>query len=78
MPALLNLKNDLIVESETKRLVNEMKQDPVTIVSVGEPHKLVKPLFQNNLVFFPLLFVGAFLLFSIIRYLNGKAEELDL
>jgi hypothetical protein len=78
VPALLTLKNELIVESETKRLENEMKQDPVTIVSVGEPHKIVKPLFQKNLVFFPLLFVGAFLLFSLIRYLNGKAEELDL
>jgi len=77
VPALLTLKNKLIMESEIKRLENEMKQDPITIISVGQPHKIIKPIFKKNLVFFPLLFVGAFLLFSFIRYLNGKAEELD-
>lgn len=31
VPALLQLKNELIMESETKRLESEMKQEPITI-----------------------------------------------
>ena len=78
IPALLRLKNNLQSETEMKRLEFEMKQGPVTVVNFGEPHKLVQPLFKRNLVQFPLIFISAFLLVSLIGYLNRKAKDLHM
>lgn len=76
VPSLFMLKNELVMESEAKRMEYEMKQEPITIINFGQPHLVNKPLIQNKLVAFPSLFVGIFLLVSMVRYLNRKAEEL--
>lgn len=76
VPALFRLKNDLVMNKELKKLEEEIKQDPLTIVNFGKPHRVNKPFFNKNRVLFPMLFVGAFLLFSFIRLLNRRAIEL--
>jgi hypothetical protein len=76
VPSLFELKNQLIRDTEAKKLELERTKDAITIVNFGKPHKVIKPLYQKNIVFFPLLFVGFFLLISLIRYLNMKAAEL--
>lgn len=77
IPSLFELKTRLIRDIETKRLELEREKEPITVVSFGKPHKVTKPLFRKNLILFPLLFLGAFLLVSLIRYLNQKASELN-
>ena len=76
VPSLFDLKNQLIRDTESKKLELERTKDAITIVNFGKPHKVTKPLFQKNIVFFPLLFIGVFLLVSLIGYLNRKASEL--
>ena len=77
IPSLFELKNRLIRDIETKRLELEREKEPITVVSFGKPHKVTRPLFRQNLILFPLLFLGAFLLVSLVRYLNRKASELN-
>jgi hypothetical protein len=77
IPSLFEQKNRLIRDIETKRLELEREKEPITVVNFGKPHKVTKPLFRKNLILFPLLFLGAFLLVSLIRYLNRKASELN-
>ena len=76
VPSLFELKNQLIRDAESKRLELERLKGAITIVNFGKPHNVIKPLFQKNIVFFPLLFIGVFLLISGLRYLNRKADEL--
>lgn len=78
VPSLFTLKNELIRNTESKKLELEIMKDAMTIVSFGKPHKLKKPVFQKNIVFFPLLFVGIFILISLIKYLNRKSGELQV
>lgn len=77
IPSLFRLKTQLIKDIEEKRLELEREQEPITVVSFGKPHKVTKSLFRQNLILFPLLFLGAFLLVSLLRYLNRKAAELN-
>ena len=78
VPSLFGLKNELIRDTESRKLELERRKDAITIVNFGKPHKVIKPLFQKNIVFFPLVFVGLFLLISLFRYLNRKAIELHV
>jgi len=78
VPSLFQLKNQLIRDSELKKMELQMNRDPITVVSFGNPHKIDKPFVQKNIIFFPLLFVTLFLLISLIRYLNRKAIELKV
>lgn len=75
VPSLFEMKNQLIRDTEYKRMELEMNQEPITIVNFGNAHEDIKPLFSKNYIFFPLLFIGVFLLFTLIRFLNAKAEQ---
>ena len=78
IPSLFELKNRLIRDIELKRIELDRDREAITIVNFGKPHRVVKPLFQKNIVFFPLAFVGVFLLISLLGYLNRKASELQV
>jgi hypothetical protein len=78
VPSLFALKNELIRDTEARKLELERRKDAITIVNFGKPHKVIKPLFRKNIIFFPLVFVGIFLLISLFRYLNRKAIELQV
>jgi hypothetical protein len=78
VPSLFRLKDQLMVNTELKKMELQMNQDPITIVNFGNPYELDKPLFQKDIIFYPLLFVILFLLISLIRYLNRKAIELKV
>ncbi|MCE2613614.1 hypothetical protein LVD13_11585 [Flavobacteriaceae bacterium D16] len=77
IPSLFSLKNNLIHDTESKKLELERRQEAITVVNFGQPHKVQKPLFQKNIAVIPLTFVGLFFLFSFIRYLNRKAKEMQ-
>jgi sensor c-di-GMP phosphodiesterase-like protein len=74
--ALLELKNEILADSDIRRMELAMNDKPINILSFGKPHRIDKPLFRKNIVFLPLLLVGLFLLGSVIRFLNRKSEEL--
>jgi hypothetical protein len=76
VPSLLALKNELIANSESKKLELNRKRDVITIVNSSKPYRIVQPLLRKNVVFFPLVFIGLFLLISAIKFLNRKAEQL--
>jgi hypothetical protein len=76
VPALLELKNEVISNTEYKKMELNRKGDVVTIVNTGQPHRLAKPFFRENLVFFPLVFIAIFFLISTLKYLNRRAEQL--
>lgn len=76
VPSLFELKNQLIRDTESKRLELDKKKEAITIVSFGKPHRVIKPLVRKNIVFFPLLFIGGFLVISMVQYLNRKASEM--
>ncbi|MEJ2584236.1 MAG: hypothetical protein P8Z38_04090, partial [Robiginitalea sp.] len=45
VPSLFQLKNQLIQDTEAKKLELERRKDAITIVNFGKPHKVIKPLF---------------------------------
>ncbi len=78
VPELFTLKNQLIRDTETKKLELEREKDAITIINFGKPQKLLKPLYQKNIFLFPLVYIGIFFLISFIKYLNKKAMELEV
>ncbi|MEZ2413733.1 hypothetical protein ACA086_02140 [Muriicola sp. E247] len=78
IPSLFSLKNNLIQDIESKRLELEQRQDAITVVNFGKPHKVQKPFFQKNITLIPLVLIGVFFLFSFLRYLNRKANEMQI
>ena len=75
IPALISLKNNLIRDTELKKIELEQREEPVTIVNFGEAYRLQKPLLLKNIVFYPIIFVSIFLMISLLLFLNRKAVE---
>ncbi len=78
VPELFTLKNDLIRDTESKKLELERRKDAITIINFGKPQKIIKPLYKKNIFLFPLIYIGIFFLFSFLRYLNKKALEMQV
>ncbi len=78
VPSLFELKNQLIRDTETKKLDLDMKKNAITIVSFGNPYIVPKSLFKKNIILFPLIFLGAFFLLAFIRFLNRKSKEMQI
>ena len=78
IPSLFTLKNQLIQDSEAKRLELKKRDDLITINNFGKPYQEEKPFFKKKLVFFPALLLGIFFLISFLKFLNAKSEELLL
>ncbi|NAY91659.1 hypothetical protein GTQ34_06995 [Muricauda sp. JGD-17] len=75
--ALLNLKNRMIQEIQTKRMELKAQSATLSIVNFGKPHKSIKPLFGKKIVLIPTILVSLFFVLSFLRYLNRKALELE-
>ena len=78
VPELFTLKNELIRDTESKKLELERRKDAITIINFGKPQKISKPLYKKNIFLFPLIYIGIFFLFSFLRYLNKKALEMQV
>jgi len=78
IPTLLSLKNTLIKENESKKIELLQQNEAIKIINFGQAQKVKRPLFGERLVKFPLILVGAFLLVSLILYLNRKSIEKPL
>ncbi|WP_297760160.1 hypothetical protein [uncultured Muriicola sp.] len=78
VPELFTLKNNLIRDTESKKLELERQKDAITIINFGKPQRILKPLYQKNIFLFPLVYIGIFFLISFIKYLNKKALEMGV
>jgi hypothetical protein len=78
VPSLFELKNQLIRDTEAKKLDLEMKKSAITIVNFGNPYTIQKAIFRKNIILFPLLFLAGFFLVAFIRFLNRKAKEMQI
>ncbi len=74
--ALFDLKNDLIRDVESKRVELKTRENAIKVINFGKPQEVIIPFFGKTLVLLPLIFVGVFFLFSILKYLNKKSQEL--
>ena len=75
---LLKLKNEIIRDTELKKLELQGNKQAVRIVNFGNSQSADKNLFKNTIISVPVLFILLFLLVDFIRYLNRKASELQL
>lgn len=78
VPGLLRLKNDLIRDTEMKRIEIQGNKDAIRIISFGKTQQVIKPFFGEIMIFVPTLLVVLFLLFDFSKYLNRKAKELQI
>lgn len=77
IPSLFTLKNQLIRDSEEKRLELIRREDAIRIVNFGKAHEVQKPLFGKWIVLLPLILIGIFFLISFLKYLNHKANQIQ-
>lgn len=73
---LFDLKNDLIRDIESKRLELKTRENAIKVINFGKPQEISIPFFGNSLVLLPLLLIGGFFIWSILKYFNKKAQEL--
>ena len=74
---LFELKNDLIRDTENKKLELQKSAEAISIINFGRPQQVQKAFYGKNIVLFPIILIGMFFLFSFLKYLNGKALEMQ-
>ncbi len=76
IPQLFTLKNELITQSERKRVSLEQRTAPFSIVNFGKSQPVKIPLFGKSIILIPLLLIGIYIFIDIVKYLNRKSREL--
>lgn len=76
IPNLLGLKNNLIKETEDKRIEILEQNNAISIQNFGKTQVVKKSVLGKNLVLFPSILLGAFFVLSFILFLNKKSKEL--
>lgn len=74
---LFDLKSELIKSTESKIIELNQRSQAIRTINYGRPHEVVKSFFGKKVVLLPLIFIGAFFVWSIIRYLDDKARKLQ-
>ena len=77
VPALLNLKNELIKDIENSKLQIKEDQEIIEILNFGQIQEVEKSLFNYRLSIIPTVLIGFFFLWSLLKYLNKKALQLS-
>ncbi|MFS4466245.1 hypothetical protein [Maribacter sp. 2210JD10-5] len=73
---LFELKNDLIRDIESKKMDLAENTDAVKVINFGKPQEVQKAVYGRTVFLIPLVLLGAFFLFSMIKFLNRKASEI--
>ncbi|WP_420603505.1 hypothetical protein [Flagellimonas sp.] len=73
---LFQLKNSLIRDIERKKLEIKEQDKALSVVNFGNAQEVKKSFLGKQIVLIPLIFIGGFFLWSILKYLNDKAREL--
>ena len=74
---LLQLKNRLIQNIELKKMELMEQKESISILNFGKPQKVTKAFFGKRLVLFPVVLLGMFFLWELLKFLNGLASKID-
>ena len=74
---LFDLKNNLLKDTENKKLELQKRVEAISIINFGRPQQVQKAFFEKSIILFPMILIGTFFLFSFLKYLNRKAIELQ-
>lgn len=74
---LFQLKNSLILDIERKKLEIKEQDEALSVVNFGKAQEVKKSFFGESIVLIPLVLIGGFFLWSTLKYLNIKAQELQ-
>ena len=74
---LLGLKNSLIKETELRKLEIVEQKEVVNIINFGKTQKVSVPIYSQGVTVVPLILLIFFLIYSVLKYLNRKANELQ-
>lgn len=74
---LLVLKNDLVRDSENKRIELKRRQEAISVINFGQVRILKESLFKRSIFYMPVAFILGFLLFTLLRVLDRKARALE-
>ena len=72
---LFALKNDIIRDTERKRMELMEQRAPISIINFGKPQLVQKSFFTKKIVLVPSILIILFLLVDLIKYLNRKSKE---
>ncbi|WP_339652769.1 hypothetical protein [uncultured Maribacter sp.] len=73
---LFEYKNQLIRDTEIKRLELVEQTSPIGIINFGKPQEVQKSFLNKNIILIPIMFILLFFIVSAIIYLNKKSKEL--
>ncbi len=76
VPSLLTLKNGLLKEIEKKQIEAVEQRDAIRIINLGKTQVVEKQFLNNSTQLIPTIFIGAFLLWSLLAYLDRKSKQL--
>ena len=76
LTSLLQLKNNLIKDTELKKIDLLNQKEAIRVINFGKPQEEQKSFFGKKIILIPTILIGLFLLFDFIKYLNRKALEL--
>ena len=74
---LLTLKNNLIKEIEVKKLEILEQKEVVNVIHYGKSQKVRVPIYAQGVAVIPLILLIFFFIYSILKYLNRKAIEIE-
>ena len=74
---ILELKHTLIRDNAQKKMMLKAQTAPIRIIHFGTPQLESSSPYGKRIIWIPVLLVGLFLVFSVLRYLNRKAEEME-
>ena len=76
VPSLLSLKNRLISDIEQLKLEMVQQKSPVQIIYMGKPQEVKRTFLNQGILLVPTLLLFLFFLYSFVKYLNKKSNEL--
>lgn len=77
VPMLLDLKNELLKEIESKRLEMAQQKGVISVLNFGRTQQVTKSFFNKTYFLVPSLLVAGFILLSFFKYLERKAKEIE-
>lgn len=73
---LFQTKSTLLEDIEEQKMDLKTMDQPIKVINFGNPQEIIHSFFGKKLVLIPLLLLGAFFLWSVLKYLNQKSKEL--
>ncbi len=75
---LLGLKNALVKQMGDKQIELVQQKDPINIISFGKTQEVKNQFLNKSLLLSPLIVIGLFFLWGLLKYLNRKASDLQV